>query len=84
VKADADLIEAWEANPQVEVAVIVHVDGSPEQYRTALIDLGMQVDRVFRLTNTISARGPASSVLGLLQVSWVQKVELDQTITTMI
>lgn len=83
METDADLIKIWEANPEAEVSVIVHVDGSPEQYRVALTDLGMQVGRVFRLTSTLSARGLASSVLGLLQAPWVQRVELDQTITTM-
>ena len=83
MKADTDLIEAWKANPQAEVAVIVHIDGAPEEYRTALTDLGMQVGRVFRLTRTVSAHGLARSVLDLLQEPWVQKVELDQKITTM-
>jgi hypothetical protein len=83
VKADTDLIEAWRASPQAEVAVIVHIDGAPEEYRTALTDLGIQVGRVFRLTRTVSARGLARSVLDLLQEPWVQKVELDQKITTM-
>jgi hypothetical protein len=84
MKADEGLVKAWEANPQAEVAVIVHVVGSPEQYKAALADLGMQIGRTFRLTRTIAARGLASSVLGLLQVAWVHKVELDQTITTMV
>jgi hypothetical protein len=83
LKAGADFIEALKADPQAEVAVIVHVEGSPEQYTAELTDLGLQVGRVFRLTKTVSARGSAHSVLGLLQVPWVQKVELDQTITTM-
>ena len=74
LKAGTDLIEAWKANPQAEAAVIVHVEGSPAQYTAG---------RVFRLTRTVSARGLAHSVLELLQEPWVQKVELDQTITTM-
>ncbi len=83
VKANADLIEVWRAAPQAEVAVIVHVDGPAEQRREDVVESGLAVERVFRLTNTIAARGLACHVLDLLESSWVRRIELDAQITTM-
>jgi hypothetical protein len=83
VKASEDLIEGWRAEPDVEVSVIVHVDGPAEQYKGALADLEFTVARVFRLTNTIAGHGRARQVLALLDVVWVNKVEPDRQITTM-
>lgn len=83
MKANADLIEAWRANPQAEVDVIVHVDKPAVEHEKQLVDLGMQVGRVFRLTSTIAARGLARDVLDLLQEPWVQRIELDAEIRTM-
>jgi hypothetical protein len=80
MKASADLIEAWQANPQAEVDVIVHVERPAAAHEKTLVDLGMRVGRVFRLTSTISARGRARVVLDLLQEPWVQRIELDAEI----
>ena len=83
VKASPDLVQAWRADPQAQVAVIVHVDGDPGQYVAAIEQRRLSVARTFSLTRTIAASGPACSVLELLDQSWVTKVELDQRITTM-
>ena len=83
MKASADLIDAWRAEPEAEVAVIVHVDGPADQYKEALSDLGLAVERVFRLTSTISGRGLACQVLDMLETPWIRRVELDRQITTM-
>jgi len=83
VKASPDLIQVWQASPQAQVAVIVHVDGDPGQYVAAIEQRRLAVARTFRLTHTIAASGLACGVLELLDQSWVTKVELDQKITTM-
>jgi hypothetical protein len=83
VKASLDLIQVWQADPQAQAAVIVHVDGDPGQHVAAVERHALSVVRTFRLTHTIAARGPACGVLELLDQSWVTKVELDQKITTM-
>ena len=83
MKASADLIEAWQANPQAEVDVIVHVVPPAAEHEKALVALGMQVGRVFRLTSTISARGLARDALNLLLEPWVTKIELDAEIRAM-
>jgi hypothetical protein len=83
MKASANLVEAWRANPNAEVDVIVHVDSPAVEHEAKLVDLGIQVGRVFRLTSTISARGPAGDMLALLQQPWVRKIELDAEIRAM-
>ena len=84
MKVSSDLVQALREQLQAQVAVIVHVDGDPTQYGTALEQLGMSVVRTFRLTNTVAARGLARDVLALFDQPWVTRVELDQTITTMV
>jgi hypothetical protein len=84
MKASPDLLRVLQRQSQTEMAVIVHVDGDPAQYVTAIAQLGLSVVRAFRLTHTIAARGLAQDVLSLLDQSWVTKVEPDQTITTMV
>jgi hypothetical protein len=82
MKASNDLIESWQADPAAAVSVIVHVDGPADQYASQVNDHGLTVDRVFRLTDTVAARGSAASVLSILDEPWVSKVELDQEIHT--
>ena len=84
MKTSPDLLRVLQEQLQAEAAVIVHVDGDPAQYVAAVEQLGLSVKRTFRLTRTIAVRGLAQDVLSLLEQSWVTKVELDQTITTMI
>ncbi len=83
MKVSPDLIQVWQADPQAQVAVIVHVEGDPAQYVEAVKEHGISVVRTFRLTNTVAGRGPAGRVLELLQAPWVTKVEPDRRITTM-
>jgi len=84
MKASSELLRTLREQSQAQVAVIVHVDGDPAQYGAALEQLGMSVIRTFRLTNTVAARGLARDVLALLDQPWITRVELDQTITTMV
>lgn len=84
MKVGPDLLRVLQAQSQADVAVIVHVDGDPAQYATAIGQLGLSVVRTFRLTHTIAARGLARDVLALLDQPWVIRVEPDQTITTMV
>ena len=83
MKASVALVKTWRADPQAKVSVIVHTEGVAEQHGETVARLGMTVGRVFRLTNTIAARGLACQVLDLLEQPWVRKIELDQQITTM-
>lgn len=83
LKADADLIATWQADPDSSVAVIIHVGGAAEAHRDKVSAAGLVVDRVFRLTNTVSAHGRSREVLALLEKPWVERVELDRTVTTM-
>jgi hypothetical protein len=82
MKVERDLEEVLQGAPKAEVAVIVHVDGDPVQYKGAIEALGLEVVRAFRLTNTLALRGPAWSVSQLAGHSWVNKIEGDRRITT--
>ncbi len=81
MKADPALIQEWQRDPDAHVAVIIHVRGNPRQRVEAVRESGLKVSRTFRLTNTIAASGPASGVLALLDLPWVDRVEPDRTIT---
>jgi hypothetical protein len=82
MKVDPELEQSLKRAPQANVAVIVHVQGDPAQYTSTIESLELAVVRVFRLTNTLALRGPASCVLQLSDQPWVNKIESDQRITT--
>ena len=84
MKISPDLLRVLQGQSQAEIAVIVHVDGDATQYVSPIGQFGLSVARAFRLTHTIAARGLAQDVYSLLEQPWVTKVELDQTITTMV
>ena len=67
MKASPESLQAWQSDPQAQIAVIVHVAGDARQYVDAVSELGMSGIRAFRLTNTIAARGSARCVLDLLE-----------------
>jgi hypothetical protein len=83
MQVSPDLLQVLHEQPQAEIAVIVHLDGDPKEYVSAIEQLGMSVTRTFRLTHTAAARGLARDVLALLDQPWVVRVEADQTIRTM-
>lgn len=82
MKVSPSLVEEWQQNPERPVAAVVHTRGEPNVHVSAVEELGLSVVRTFRLTHTMAVRGPARSMLSLLDQSWVDKVELDQTIRT--
>jgi hypothetical protein len=82
MKVDPELEQTLKRAPQDNAAVIVHVQGDPAQYTSAIEALDLSVARVFRLTNTLAVRGPAFRVLELQDRPWVYKIEDDQKITT--
>jgi len=83
MKARSEWIAQWQTDAQANVPVIIHVDGDPKQYVETLIEKGLAVTHTFRLTQTVSANGPAQCVLDLLELSWITKIEPDQPIRTM-
>jgi hypothetical protein len=82
VKASRSLVEVWHQNPEQWVAAVVHIRGEPGAHASDVEKLGLSVTRTFHLTHTMAVRGPARSVLSLLDQGWVEKVELDQPIKT--
>jgi hypothetical protein len=82
MKVDSELEQALTRTPHAQVSVIVHVEGDPAQYTSAIEAYDLSVVRAFRLTNTLAVRGPASRLLQLVDEPWVSKIESDRTITT--
>ena len=82
MKVDPELEQIWQLAPHADAAVIVHVQGEPAQYTSAIEALELSVVRVFRLTNTLAVCGAAFRVLQLVDRSWVYKIESDRQITT--
>ena len=80
MKTSPSLIEVWQKGPEQWVVAVVHIRGEPSTHVQAVEKLGLSVTRTFSLTHTMAVRGPARSVLSLLDQGWVEKVELDQTI----
>jgi hypothetical protein len=82
MKVDQELDQTLKGDPQADVAVIVHVQGDPVQYTSAIEGLELSVSRAFRLTNTLAVHGRAVRVLQLVDQPWVNKIESDRRITT--
>lgn len=82
MKVEPELEQTLKRAPQDNVAVIVHVQGDPALYTGSIESLGLSVERVFRLTNTLAVRGAASGVLELADRPWVEQIEPDRQITT--
>jgi hypothetical protein len=80
MKTSKNLIESWRADPAAEASVIVHVDGPASKYASKVAAYGLKVDRIFELTDTLSASGTGRAMLGLLEEPWVNRIELDQEI----
>lgn len=83
MKVDPELERALKRAPLTDFAVIVHVQGDPAQYTSAMEALELSVARVFRLTHTLAVHGPAFRVLELEDRSWVHKIESDRQITAL-
>ena len=82
MKVDFELEQALSRTPHAQVSVIVHVEGDPVQYTSAIEAYGLSVVRAFRLTNTLAVRGPVSRLSQLVDEPWVSKIESDRRITT--
>ena len=83
MKADSGLVQHLASMPDAEFQVLVRVADRAALYQTAVSEHGLTVERVFRLTRTIAARGSGERVLELLGESWVERVELDREVKAM-
>jgi hypothetical protein len=83
MKVDSELEQTLTRAPNAQVSVIVHVEGNPVEYTSAIEAHDLSVVRAFRLTNTLAVRGLAFRVLQLADEPWVSKIESDRRITTL-
>lgn len=79
-KVDPSLRAEWKDNPRSSFSLIVRVTGDVGERRETLEDLGCQVKRAFRLTNSVSVRCSGAVALTLTRRRWVTKVERDSII----
>ena len=83
MKADSGLVQHLESMPDAEFEVLVRVADQAALYQTAVLEHGLTVRHVFRLTRTIAARGAGERVLALLGEPWVERIELDREVKAM-
>ena len=83
MKADSELVQHLGSKPDAEFRVLVRVADQAPLYQNAVSEHGLVVERVFRLTKTIAARGAGRRVLALLDESWVERIELDREVKAM-
>ena len=82
-KIDSGLHQKLAADPKQSVALIVRTGGDPAPHLPRLADLGLQVERRFKLLPGVSVTGSAEAALKLLEEDWVDKIEEDRPVTTM-
>jgi hypothetical protein len=81
MKADAELRQAWLAQPDQPVNLIVRVrSGDMRALGDELSTLGVDVVRRYRLTRSLSVRCTGSKAVKLLDLPWVERVEADRPV----
>ena len=80
-RIDAELRERLAAAPDDVVHLIVRTDGDPTPHLPRLADVGLRVERRFRLLPGVAASGRARAALLLAREPWVLRIELDRPVT---
>jgi hypothetical protein len=80
-KMDAALRNRLSAAPDAIVGLIVRTDGDPTPHLNRLGEMGLRVERQFRLLPGVSVTGRAGSALTLAQEAWVLKIEEDRAVS---
>ncbi len=63
--------------PEQVVGLIVRTDGDPTPHMGRFSELGLRVERKFRLLPGVSVAGRARSALQLAREAWVLRIEED-------
>jgi hypothetical protein len=75
-----ELYERLRDEPDQDADLIVTVNGDPNHYVPQVRALGLEVKRVFSLTQKLALAGPSRSFVALSQEDWVIKLEDDKPI----
>ena len=79
-KLVSTLRKEWLEHPEESVDLIVHVSGDVHQRGEALTARGVNVRRHFALISALGVRCKGKAALGLLDISWIIRVEPDQPV----
>ncbi len=79
-KVDPELRQEWKDGENRTFSLIVKVTGDIEARRETLEDLGCQVKRAYRLTNSVSVRCSGATALKLTRRPWITRVERDSNV----
>ena len=79
-KMVSTLRKAWLEHPEESIDLIVHVSGNVRQRGAALAARGVKVRRHFGLIGALGIRCKGETALGLLDISWIIRVEPDQPV----
>ena len=82
-KIDAALRERFTAAPDEVVGLIVRTDGDPTPHLMRFGEMGMRVERRFRLLPGVSVTGRACAALSLAHEPWVLKIEEDRAVAAL-
>ena len=76
-KVDPDLRQEWKQSERSSFSLIVRVTGDIDARSEALAEMGCQVKRTHRLTNSVSLRCTGATALSLTRRPWITRVERD-------
>ncbi len=79
-KVDPDLREEWKQGAGRTFSLIVRVTGDVDARSQTLAEMGCDVKRAHRLTNTISLRCDGATALTLTRRPWITRVERDSIV----
>ncbi len=79
-KVDPELRQEWKDGERRTFSLIVKVSGDIEARRETLEQLGCQVKRAYRLTNSVSVRCSGATALTLTRRPWITRVERDSAL----
>ncbi len=79
-KVDPGLRQEWKDAERKQFSLVVRVTDDLDTRSETLSDLGCQVKRAFRLTNSISLRCTGATALTLTRRPWITRVERDSIV----
>jgi hypothetical protein len=80
-KASGDARQAWRNQPDTPFDLIMRVEGDLSERSRQLTARGVEIRRRHWLTPSLSVRCTGQMALGLLDVDWIVRIELDKPVS---
>jgi hypothetical protein len=80
MRAKQSLIDSWKANPAEDQRLLVRVGAGMADAQGALMEQGVTVRRRCKLIHGYVISCTAERALQLLDVKWIESVELDEPV----